>query len=409
MTTTTTFSYKWAYISYANTRMQYTSTTNIPIWNKEKLISIKVTNSLSKRSYSVPIPTDTSTSINLHEILYNYQIWCNNDEGRKPQTPEYMQIGYIRVNGSRTISWDYDERYFDVEYTYNLNIVNKYDKKNGVPLQLLFGDYSYSNLTELKGGGFTADELYKAGVPFSKLNSGGYDIEIDLFPILFNLSGFAEFQTKYNSHKSLAETLQNNNAVLTKEKDVLNATITSLKNTYENDLRTYQSLQESSQLLTDKNSELKKDIEGKDEFIKSLQAQLDNDAETKATMQSDYDSLNNNYNELQTIKYELDIKIDNLSSDKTSLTNQKDVLDQQILLLTKDNESKSSQISRLQNRNNELTSDATFNNEERNELNDNIASLQETNASLERNVMIAGSLAVVAPIVSGIILWRQKK
>ena len=144
---TSIFSYKWAFISNANTRMQYTSTTNIPIWNKDNLISIKVTNSYSQRFYIVTIPTDTSASINLHEILYNFQIWCNNDEGRKPQTPETMKMGYVRINGSKTISWDYTSRYFTVEYTYsNLNIDNKFSKINDVPLPLLLGDYSYSNI-----------------------------------------------------------------------------------------------------------------------------------------------------------------------------------------------------------------------------------------------------------------------
>ena len=237
---TVDFTFKWAHMS--DTTMSYTSTTSIPIWNYTKLRKIVVTNSsnsslkfvLFDKSRGTNNPSISAvSSLNLHAELLNFSkvFAIHGDRGSLYGQP-YINMQYIKIlNDKFETGWwfIYDVRSFNVTYTYDYF---EYDitTKGALPLQFIFKDYSFTteDVTKYKTIGYTAEELVQAGLKYSQLLNGGYNIIDDLFPVLCKLN--SDINTQFIEAINTLKTSTTNTALMS-ENITLKNTITTLTTT----------------------------------------------------------------------------------------------------------------------------------------------------------------------------------
>ena len=248
---TTTFKFKWAYMTASDTTMQYTSSVNIPIWNYTKLQKITVYGGLlhktiilfDKTRTANPVISSETPSFNLHNELIEFEKISFVLDGKRYGDP-YTMLFYVdiyKVNDKFETSWRVGDRTYYVEYTYDIlgYDISSY-KKNNVPLQIIFKEYNFSptDIQQYKSMGYTASEMKAAGIKFSVLLSGGYNMD-ELFSALwsFHTNNPNDFIDNPNDFINYFNSLKNGNPAITAENAslknanlVLNNENVSLKN-----------------------------------------------------------------------------------------------------------------------------------------------------------------------------------
>jgi hypothetical protein len=251
------FSFKWASTQTTNdtTIITHTSTTSIPIWKYSSLKKIVVktssitnpigdinTNNLNftlfdRNRSTNPALTD-NIPFNLHNELLNFANLLHNHNTLYGQ--EYVNMYYVTMYADFKTDFYVMgmDRTFNVTYTYNYF---EYDtpKSINLPLQFLFNDYKFtpSDVTKYKTTGYTVEEFINAGVQFSQLLDGGYDLMNDLFPALcnkLNIPGIfidAINSLKNNTLTDENTTLKNANIILITANNKIIETTTTINNT----------------------------------------------------------------------------------------------------------------------------------------------------------------------------------
>ena len=278
---TTTFKFKWAYMTASDTTMQYTSSVNIPIWNYTKLKKITVygvflNNTIvlfdKTRSTNPAISSDTP-SFNLHNELVEYEKIRFILDGKRYGDP-YTMLFYVEVNKindkfvTTLREGDKIVKEYYVEYTYDvLGYDNSLYKKNNVPLQFIFKEYIFSptDIQQYKSMGYTANEMKAAGIKFSVLLGGGYNMD-ELFSALwsFHTNNPNDFIDNPNDFIDYFNSLKNGNPAITAENAsmknanlVLNNENASLKNAAIMLNNKNASLENTNLVLNNENASLK--------------------------------------------------------------------------------------------------------------------------------------------------------
>lgn len=240
--------------------MKYTSTNTIPIWNYSYLKKIvvkisEITNPVSNidinkcqftlfdksRANINPVLT-TLTSFNLHNELLNFEklIAAGTLSNHNPTLygQRYIDMYYIRNNGNNittfyTVGMD---KTFNIIYTYDASLSYDFSKKGTLPLQFIFKNYSFKpeDIQKYKTMGYTAEEMIKAGIKFSQLLTGGYNIINELFPVLCKL--YSDIPTQFtDSINNLKNTVNSviitENIALKTNNENLTTEIVELKKT----------------------------------------------------------------------------------------------------------------------------------------------------------------------------------
>ncbi len=310
----TTFKFKWAYMTTANANMQYTSSVNIPIWNYPKLQKIVVLNKdnvkfvlFDKTRATNPAISSQTPTLNLHDQLFQLEKLLaaskNTLYGQSFIPMKYIDI----INDKFETAWEaWTNKTFYVEYTYDdLGYDVSMYKKNNVPLQFIFREYTFSNadIQQYKTIGYTANELKSAGLQFSVLFNGGYSLD-ELLPVVFDL--YTDISGVFTTYvKTGNSSLINENTLLKTANISLTEENTSLKN-----VNTY---------LTNQNSSFKTvniSVNSENTLLKTANTSLTNEISSLKTVNA---SLTNEISSLKTINSSLTNEISSLKIANSSL------------------------------------------------------------------------------------------
>lgn len=285
---TTTFKFKWAYMTASDTTMQYTSSVNIPIWNYAKLQKITVyggflNNTIilfDKTRTANPVISSETPSFNLHNELVEFEKIRFVLNGKRYGDP-YTMLFYVdvdKVNDKFETSWRVGDRTYYVEYTYD---VLGYDissyRTNNVPLQIIFKEYNFSttDIQQYKSMGYTASEMKAAGIKFSVLLNGGYSMD-ELFSALwsFHTNNPNDFIDNPNDFINYFNSMKTGNLTITAENASLKTTNSSLnvENALLKNVNT--SLNEENTLLQTDNTSLQTDNTLLKNNIESLESEI---------------------------------------------------------------------------------------------------------------------------------------
>ena len=297
---TTTFKFKWAYMTASDTTMQYTSSVNIPIWNYAKLQKIVfyggfLNNTIilfDKTRSTNPAISSETPSFNLHNELVEYEKIRFTLNGKRYGDP-YTMLFYVEVNivNDKFVTslreGDKTRKEYYVEYTYDvLGYDNSLYKKNNVPLQFIFKEYNFSttDIQQYKRMGYTASEMKAAGIKFSVLLNGGYSMD-ELFSALWSfhtnnqndyIDNPNDFINYFNSMKTGNLTITAENASLKTANSSLNVEITLLKNVNTLLQTDNTSMKTDNTSLQRDNTLLKNNIESLESEITLLKTEISN-------------------------------------------------------------------------------------------------------------------------------------